>query len=71
VLSFFFCGLGQIYNGQILKSLVFIVIYSISWLMMWIVIGFITTPILWVLGIVDAYRTAQRINADLGLVAPF
>jgi TM2 domain-containing membrane protein YozV len=61
VLSFFICGLGQIYNGQILKGLIFLVAYGISWLMMWIIIGFITTPILWIWGIVDAYRKAQKI----------
>ncbi len=71
VLSFFFCGLGQIYNGQILKGLVFLVAYFISWAMMWIVIGFITTPIMWIWGIVDAYRVAQRINAQVGGTSPF
>ena len=50
VLSFLICGLGQIYNGQILKGLIFLVAYVISWWMMWIVIGFITTPILWIWG---------------------
>jgi len=71
VLSFFICGLGQIYNGQLLKGLVLVVAYLISWLMMWILIGFITTPILWVWGIVDAYRKAQKINAQVGGIAPF
>lgn len=71
VLSFFICGLGQIYNGQILKGLVFVVAYLISWLMMWIVIGFITTPIMWIWGIVDAYHVAQKINAQVGGVSPF
>ncbi len=71
VLSFFFCGLGQIYNGQILKGLILLVAYFISWLMMYIIIGFITTPILWIWGIVDAYRKAQKINAQVGGIAPF
>ena len=71
MLSFFFCGLGQIYNGQILKGLIFLVAYSMSWLMMYVIIGFITTPILWIWGIVDAYRKAQKINAQVGGIAPF
>jgi TM2 domain-containing membrane protein YozV len=71
VLSFFICGLGQIYNGQILKGLIFLVAYLISWWMMYIIIGFITTPILWIWGIVDAYRKAQKINAQVGSVSPF
>jgi TM2 domain-containing membrane protein YozV len=59
VLSFFICGLGQIYNGQIVKGLIFLVAYFISWWMMYIVIGFITTPILWIWGIVDAYSKSR------------
>ena len=62
VLSFFWCGLGQIYNGQIGKGIAMLVIYAISWWMMWLIIGLITTPILWIWGMVDAYRTAERLN---------
>lgn len=71
VLSFFFCGLGQIYNGQILKGLIFLVAYSISWWSMLLVIGFFTTPVLWILGMIDAYRKAQNINNQLGGVSRF
>lgn len=71
VLSFFICGLGQIYNGQIVKGLIFLVAYVVSWFMMWVLIGFITTPILWIWGIVDAYQKAQKINAQAGGVSPF
>jgi len=39
--------------------------------MIWIVVGFITTPILWIWGIVDAYHKAQKINSQAGGVAPF
>ena len=62
VLSFFYCGLGQIYNGQILKGVVMFCAYSISWLLMYVLIGFITTPIFWIWGMYDAYRSAERIN---------
>ena len=71
VLSFFFCGLGQIYNGQIFKGVIMLIAYAVSWWMVWLVIGFITTPILWIWGMVDAYRTALKINKDLGMIAPF
>jgi TM2 domain-containing membrane protein YozV len=71
VLSFFICGLGQIYNGQILKGLVFLCAYAVSWWMMLLVVGFFTTPILWIWGIVDAYRKAQHINARVGGVPSF
>jgi TM2 domain-containing membrane protein YozV len=63
-LSFFFAGLGQIYNGQIGKGVGFIFAYFISFLLMFVIIGFITTPILWIWGMVDAYKTAERINKN-------
>jgi len=65
VLSFFYMGLGQVYNGQIAKGIAFIVTYTISLILMLLLIGFITTPILFIWGIVDAYRSAERINRDL------
>jgi TM2 domain-containing membrane protein YozV len=63
VLSFFITGLGQIYNGQILKGVLFIVIQAINLLLMYVLIGFITSPIFWIWGMVDAYGTAEKINA--------
>jgi TM2 domain-containing membrane protein YozV len=65
LLSFFWTGLGQIYNGQILKGVFFMICYAFSWVLMWIVVGFITTPILWIWGMVDANNSAKRINARL------
>ena len=65
VLSFFYMGLGQIYNGQIAKGILFIVVYSISILLMLILIGFITTPILFIYGMYDAYKSAEKINGDI------
>lgn len=69
VLSFFWCGLGQIYNGQILKGLVMLLLYGLSWWLMFVMIGFITTPILWIWGIIDAYRVADRVNQRSALAA--
>jgi TM2 domain-containing membrane protein YozV len=63
VLSFFITGLGQIYNGQIVKGVLFIIIQAINALLMYVLIGFITFPIFWIWGMVDAYRTAERINS--------
>jgi len=63
VLSFFVTGLGQIYNGQIVKGVLFIIIQAINALLMYVLIGFITFPIFWIWGMFDAYRTAEKINA--------
>ncbi len=65
ILSFFFMGLGQIYNGQIGKGIVFIILYGISVALMWVVIGFVTTPILWIWGMVDANNSAKKINENM------
>lgn len=64
VLSFFWAGLGQIYNGEIGKGVLLLIVYVVSCVMMIIVIGFITTPILWIYGMIDAYKTAEKINAN-------
>jgi TM2 domain-containing membrane protein YozV len=63
VLSFFIVGLGQIYNGQIGKGLILLVFYIISLVLCLVLIGFILVPILWIYGIYDAYKTAEKINA--------
>ena len=65
ILSFFVMGLGQIYNGQIGKGIMFIILYGISWLLMFVVIGFITTPILWIWGMIDASISAKKINEQM------
>ncbi|TET64734.1 hypothetical protein E3J48_00675 [Candidatus Aerophobetes bacterium] len=65
VLSFFFMGLGQIYNGQIGKGIIFIILYGISIALMWVFVGFITTPILWIWGMVDANKSAKKINEKM------
>ncbi|NLO52016.1 MAG: hypothetical protein GX103_12765, partial [Bacteroidales bacterium] len=62
-LSFFWMGLGQVYNGQILKGIGFIIFYSISVALISVNIGFITTPTLWIWGMVDANKTAKAINS--------
>jgi TM2 domain-containing membrane protein YozV len=62
VLSFFWAGLGQIYNGQIAKGIVLMIVQVINVLLMFVLIGFLTYPLVWLLGIVDAYRTAQQDN---------
>lgn len=65
VLSFFFAGLGQIYNGQIGKGIGMMVLQAINVLLMWIIVGFITYPIVWIWGIYDAYKSAERYNANM------
>jgi TM2 domain-containing membrane protein YozV/RNA polymerase subunit RPABC4/transcription elongation factor Spt4 len=63
VLSALWVGFGQIYNGEIAKGIVLMGLYFISVLLIFVIIGIVTTPILWIFGIYDAYNTANKINA--------
>lgn len=62
VASFFWSGLGQIYNGQIGKGLVLMVVQAINVALMAVVVGFVTYPLVWIYGMYDAYKTAEKIN---------
>lgn len=62
ILSFFWSGVGQIYNGQIRKGLILIAGQMINAALMFVLIGFITYPLVWIWGIYDAYKTADRFN---------
>lgn len=62
VLSFFWTGVGQIYNGQLVKGLILIGVQFINTLLMFVLIGFITFPIVWIWGIYDAYKVADQMN---------
>jgi TM2 domain-containing membrane protein YozV len=78
VFSFFWPGLGQIYNGQILKGLLFFVAMIFCWFLffMGLVSFAVRNPplfssilvclpfLIWVLAMRDAYKTAVRINED-------
>lgn len=65
ILSFFITGLGQIYNGQIGKGILFIIIGFILALSFSILIGFLLFPLFWIYNMYDAYETAERINLEL------
>ncbi|MBA2375887.1 MAG: DUF5683 domain-containing protein [Actinomycetota bacterium] len=66
VLSFFIPGVGQIYNGQILKGIILIVIGLINAALTVILIGYVTHVITVIYAVYDAYKTAERINARRG-----
>jgi TM2 domain-containing membrane protein YozV len=56
------CGLGQLYNGQVVKGSILMIlgaaaILSFPWLA-----GKIAIPLLWGFAIVDAFRVARRMR---------
>ncbi len=62
VASFFITGLGQLYNGQVGKAVAFFGAQVVSAFLIFVLIGFVTTPALWIWSMVDAYRSAEEIN---------
>ena len=65
VLSVFWTGVGQIYNGQIKKGIILIGVQVLNALLMFLIIGLITYPVVWIWGIFDAYKSAKRINSGV------
>ena len=62
ILSLIVAGLGQIYNGQIGKGVIFMVIQLINGALTVVLIGLILPPIVGLLAMIDAYMTAKRNN---------
>ena len=62
LLSFLVPGLGQMYNGQMMKGVIYFVIASICWTLTLVLIGFLLAPIWWGISVLDAYVTANKIN---------
>lgn len=54
---------GQIYNGQIVRGILILVLQVVNVLLMGFVIGFFTFPLVWAIGTYDAYNQAKKINA--------
>jgi TM2 domain-containing membrane protein YozV len=68
ILSFFIPGLGQIYNGQLTKGIIFVGIGFFLALTIVLLIGIILYPLFWIYTMYDAYDTAKKVNA--GIIKP-
>ena len=67
ILSIIVAGLGQIYNGQIGKGVIFIILQAINGALTLVVIGWIFMPIVGLWATIDAYLVAKRNNESHGL----
>lgn len=54
------CGLGQLYNGQIVKGMILIVLGTAAVVSLPSVLGQIMIPLVWGYAITDAYVVARR-----------
>lgn len=69
-LSLLFPGMGQMYNGQMLKGMLFSLLQLVSISLIPLKIGLATTPIIWLYVIYDAYRVADMMMPEHGQQAP-
>ena len=60
VLSAIWPGLGQIYNGEVGKGVAIMVVQVINFILLFVLIGFLTGFAVWVWAIYDAYTVAER-----------
>lgn len=65
VLSFLIIGLGQIYNGEIAKGLILLIVSYLCIALAFLIVPLIVGIILWIYAIYDAYDTAKKINEGL------
>jgi len=56
------CGLGQLYNGQVVKGIVLLVLGALAILGWPWLVGKIALPLLWGFAIVDAFLVARRMR---------
>ena len=62
-LSFLHAGWGQIYNGQIAKGVVLMIIQFVNYLLMFVLIGFPLAFATWLYSMWDANNVARGFNA--------
>lgn len=66
ILSLILSGLGQIYNGQVTKGVIFIVVQLVNAALTAVLIGWILMPIVGLWATIDAYLVARRSNERYG-----
>jgi TM2 domain-containing membrane protein YozV len=67
VLSLIVAGLGQIYNGQVTKGVIFIIVQLINGALTVVLIGWFLLPLVGLWSMIDAYLVAKHNNERYGL----
>ena len=62
ILSLIVAGLGQIYNGQVTKGVMFIIVQLINGALTALLIGWLLLPLVGAWSMIDAYLTAKHNN---------
>jgi TM2 domain-containing membrane protein YozV len=66
VLSLIVAGLGQIYNGQVTKGVIFIIVQLINGALTVVLIGWFLLPLVGLWSMIDAYLVAKHNNERYG-----
>ena len=62
--SFLFTGLGQLYNRQYVKGLLFFAVQVVNFALIYWFVGLITAPAFWLYGLLEAVGTAERLREE-------
>jgi TM2 domain-containing membrane protein YozV len=65
LLSLLLTGAGQWYCGRIGRGFAFLGAAVVSWVLLWVLVGFLLLPIVWIWAIVDAMSLANQHNQRL------
>lgn len=69
VASFFIPGLGSLIIGRVGMGILIFSLFVISWFLLFVVIGFITLPLVWIWAMYDGYHGARVWNTAHGIVS--
>ena len=67
--SFFVPGLGSLIAGRIGWGVLIFSAYLIACLSLFVLIGFLLVPVVWVWGMADAYLGAKSWNSRHGIIS--
>lgn len=69
LISFFIPGVGSMMNGDVGIGIAILAGAVVSLVLTCILIGFLTLPLFWIWGLIDAYQGAQRWNLKHGVIS--
>lgn len=69
VASFFIPGLGSLIIGRVGMGFLIFSCFVISWVLLFVVIGFVTLPLVWLWAMYDGYHGARSWNAAHGIIS--
>ncbi len=69
ICSFFFPGLGSMVNGNVGMGILIFASFVFACLLIFLFIGLLLAPLVWLWGMIDAYHGAEKWNAAHGIIS--